>query len=255
MNWRFDVASTIGGRPEQQDRAEVFALPLHNGDRLVVLADGMGGQRDGGLAAQAVIDTARAAVTDSPIDHPHQFLGELCRRADRDIVAIGRQRETNPASTCVLLYLSDAEAYWAHVGDSRLYHFQADTLLSHTRDHTIGELLKEAGQAPVASRRVDHRLYMCLGGQNELNPEFGATAIGADDWFVLCSDGFWGQLDIDEVVARRHSARGDDDLATELVGLARERGGAHSDNVSLVLATQPTSRLRQAWQRLRRVGG
>ena len=54
MKWHIDMASEIGGRAEQQDRAEVFAVPNRPNDYLVVLADGMGGQKDGGIAAQAV---------------------------------------------------------------------------------------------------------------------------------------------------------------------------------------------------------
>lgn len=255
MRWRFDIATDIGARPEQQDRAAAFAVPGRADDRLVVLADGMGGHSDGGLAAQAVIDTARQAVADTPVDHPQRFLGDLCRRAHAAIDAVGKQRDSNPASTCVLLYLGADEAYWAHVGDSRLYHFQGDALLSHTRDHTLGELLRDAPDPAPGRRRGDNRLYMCLGGQNDLNPEFGASAVGANDWFLLCSDGLWSQADVAGAVARRGAMHADGDMAAELVTRARKRGGQHSDNISLVLVRPQGSPLRQAWRRIRHLAG
>ena len=58
-------------------------------------------------------------------------------------------------------------------------------------------------KASRQSGLADNRLYMCLGGQNELEPEFGASAVGDDDWFVLCSDGFWNQVGDDEVASAR----------------------------------------------------
>ena len=250
MKWHIDMASKIGGRAEQQDRAEVFSVPNRPNDCLVVLADGMGGQRDGGLAAQAVIDTAEQVLSAMTIGNPRHFLTDLCDRAHRAIRHIGRQRQSDPASTCVLLYIADDEAYWAHVGDSRLYHFDADNLLSHTRDHTVGELLKNGATDDPVEGRVDNRLYMCLGGQNQLEPEFGASATGNGDWFLLCSDGFWNQVAADEVAACLSTVWPGRRVATELANLATQRGGAHGDNVSLVLVRRKTSRLVKAWRRM-----
>lgn len=250
MKWHFDMASEIGGRPEQQDRAEVFAIPNRPNDCLVVLADGMGGQQDGGLAAQAVLDCAEQLLSLATIGNPRHFLTDLCDRAHRAIRHIGRKRRSDPASTCVFLYVSDEEAYWAHVGDSRLYHFDAGNLLSHTRDHTVGELLRDNASADPTDSGVDNRLYMCLGGQNQLQPEFGATATGSGDWFLLCSDGFWNQVGADEVAAHLSAVRPGKEVAAELVNLATERGGSSGDNASLVLVRRRTSRLATAWRRV-----
>ncbi|MCB1801334.1 MAG: serine/threonine-protein phosphatase [Gammaproteobacteria bacterium] len=251
MLWQCDIACAIGGRAEQQDRVESFAVPNRPEDCLVVLADGMGGQRDGGLAAQLVIDTARQAVADTPVEPPQQFLDALCRRADQAIVALGQDRGSQPGSTCVLLYLSGGEAYWAHAGDSRLYHFAGRQQLSCTRDHTFGELRREAAPGPTAAAADDASLYMCLGGQNPLAPELGASATGRDDWFLLCSDGFWNQVTPAELDVERRDAPTSPSAAEEWVRLAAARGGQRSDNVSVALVTRRRSAIRRLWSRLR----
>lgn len=250
MKWRFDIASDIGGRANQQDRTAVFDVPNGKDARLVVLADGMGGHSDGDLAAQAVVDTAERALADTVFDNPQEILSDVCVRAHRAILQLGRDRGCNPASTCVCLYLTDEEAYWAHVGDSRLYHFQGNQLLSHTRDHTVRELLKEAPRNERVDAHAEHLLYMCLGGQNTLQPEFGASAMGQEDWFLLCSDGFWDRVDAEEAADRVEDGFGDK-LATDLVKLATERGGTNSDNVSVVLVRRKERPFARAWRRVR----
>jgi serine/threonine protein phosphatase PrpC len=252
MKWRFDLATSIGGRAEQQDRAQMFAIPGRPGGRLAVLADGMGGQQHGALAAQAVIDTARRALPGFNRGNPRDSLTAFFHAAHQAIRDIGAQRGSNPASTCTALYLRGDEAYWIHVGDSRLYHFNDDSLLYRTNDHTLAALLRSndnAGAAQPTRRRRDSRLYMCLGGNNELEPEFGATAIGMDDWFLLCSDGFWSQVQTDEAVNGVTNAAADAATADDLVALAAQRGGAKADNVSLVLATPRRTSARWAWWR------
>ena len=85
MTWRFDLATAIGGRAEQQDRSEVFALPGKRNAHLVVLADGMGGQQHGALAAQTVLDTARDALAGLAKHSPRKGLTDLCHVAHEEI--------------------------------------------------------------------------------------------------------------------------------------------------------------------------
>lgn len=253
MTWHFDLATDIGGRVEQQDRVEVLRLPDREDEHLVILADGMGGQQDGALAAQTVIDTARQQFPRLNGSDPKQFLTDLCLNAHAAIRQIGQRNKTNPASTCTALYLKGDEAYWIHAGDSRMYHFEMDRLLACTSDHTLAELLNDGGDtAPVDDQagRGDNRLYMCLGGENELEPEFGATAIGDEDWFLLCSDGFWSQVSEAEVAKARMESPSEQAIASELAALASWRAGSAGDNVSLVLIRRRRSRAKGAWRRL-----
>lgn len=254
MSWHFDLASEIGGRAEQQDRTAILPIPGRANEHLVVLADGMGGQQDGALAAQTVVDTARDQATRLSSSDPCEFLTELCLIAHEAIRSLGRRHGTNPASTCTALYLRPEEAYWVHVGDSRLYHFDDDRLLAQTRDHTVSELLKADAADDLmdsAAARDDSGLYMCLGGENDIEPEFSATAVGRREWFMLCSDGFWNHVDPVEVARARANA----DVAgpaAALVATATRRGGIQGDNASLVLATPAAVASPGPWQRLLR---
>jgi serine/threonine protein phosphatase PrpC len=237
MPWQFSMASDIGGRSEQQDRIDT--LSSENGDsHLVIVADGMGGHRDGALAAETVIETAKQHFNADPVPDPRAFLEDLCLESHKTISSLAEDEQRSPGSTCVLLYLNGPEAYWAHVGDSRMYHFRSGELLNRTRDHSVAQLMVTQGQlseAELDTSALQNQLYMRLGGNKTPEPEFGASVVGDSEFFMLCSDGFWAKVSPDEVVAclRKHPI--EEDGARHLVEMARERGGSDGDNISLAL--------------------
>jgi serine/threonine protein phosphatase PrpC len=237
MPWHFSMASDIGGRSEQQDCLEM--LSSDSGDRyLVVVADGMGGHRDGALAARTVIETARRHFNTGQTSDPRAFLQKLCLESHQEIGGLGVDEARSPGSTCVVLYLNGPEAYWAHVGDSRLYHFRKGKLINRTRDHSVAQLMVSQGRLKESDASVSalqNQLYMRLGGKELPEPDFGASEVEANDVFLLCSDGFWSSVEPQEVVASLVEVPVDSDGAGRLVEMARERGGATGDNISLVL--------------------
>jgi serine/threonine protein phosphatase PrpC len=238
MSWQFSLATDIGGRTEQQDCLD--RLSLNGGDsHLVIVADGMGGHRDGALAARTVIETARQRLSEDRLADPRAFLKSLCVESHHAINAIGGSEERSPGSTCILLYVNGPEAYWAHVGDSRLYHFRNGKLLNQTRDHSVAQLMVEQGRLDaddVATSTLQNQLYMRLGGDKIPEPEFGASEIETDDIFMLCSDGFWEYIKPEEAVSILRGLPPEEDAAARLVAMARERGGNSGDNISLALS-------------------
>jgi len=237
MAWQFGTASDIGGRDEQQDRVDIIASPDGEG-YLMVVADGMGGYHGGALAAQAVIDSAQRFFETASLTDPLASLRKLCAEAHHAVVEVDVQAAQPPGSTCVLLHLSGGEAYWAHIGDSRLYHFRDGRLLTRTLDHSMVQLLVSRGEmaeAEMASSPLQNQLYMRLGGKQQPNPEFGAAEVQQGDLFMLCSDGFWESVDPEEVGAVM--SRNDLEAAGErLVRLARARGGDDGDNITIAMA-------------------
>jgi serine/threonine protein phosphatase PrpC len=237
MPWQLSMASDIGGRSEQQDCVEI--LSSDSGDsHLVVVADGMGGHRDGALAARTVIEIARRHFRAGRPSDPRAFLEELCLDSHREISALGAGEARSPGSTCVALYLEGPEAYWTHIGDSRLYHYRKDRLINRTEDHSVAQLMVSQGrlkESDAAVSALQNQLYMRLGGNERPSPEFGASEVEADDMFIVCSDGFWTSVEPQEALAKLHGAPVESDSAAPLVELARERGGATGDNISLVV--------------------
>lgn len=243
MEWKFSTASDIGGRDEQQDRVEIIASP-NKSCYLVVVADGMGGYKDGAIAAQTVVDTARHFLETESVTDPFESLRKLCAQAHQAIVDIGELEFQPPGSTCVFLYLADDEACWAHIGDSRLYHFRNGRQLTRTLDHSMVQMLVSRGdmaEAEMATSPLQNQLYMRLGGKQWPNPELGAAEVQKGDLFVLCSDGFWESIDSNEL--QRVLLKTDlEDAADRLVHLAKQRGGSNGDNIAVAMAQLGSAR-------------
>lgn len=238
MSWITGEALALGSRKEQQDRVGI--LSSDDGERhLLVLADGMGGPLGGALAAQIVIDTAANRFDGQRLDDPHGFLETLCHAAHRAICALGGNGTSSPGSTCAFLYLSGPAAYWAHVGDSRLYHYRNGRLLNRTSDHSVLQLMLSQGQIEEHSdfaRTFQNQLYRRLGGIDLPEPDFGATAVDPGDLFVLCSDGLWQAVEAEQMIAALRERRATACGAERLVELALRQSRENCDNISVALA-------------------
>jgi PPM family protein phosphatase len=229
-----------GGRPTQQDELVCLHDP-HSDTRLLVLADGMGGDGAGELAAAGVIETARQLWEQGlwrsqpgPL-----FLETLCQQAHAELRRRGDGLQgAEPHSTVVALLLRGPRACWAHVGDSRLYRFQHGRCLGRTRDHSAAQLKVDRGELQAEAMGTDadqHVLLRGLGGPQPPQVEHGFAPLHAGQTFVLCSDGVWERLSTAEL-GRLAQCRDQHQALQEALGQALDRGGAQGDNVSLILA-------------------
>lgn len=237
MAWDVAKADAIGGREEQQDRVEVLSA---RGRHLLVVADGLGGHRGGAAAAEAVVEAARALWPDqlrSPRP-PVEFLGALVTEAHLRINALSPDGKETPHSTCALLYLDERAAHWAHVGDSRIYHFRDHALVERSRDHSVVQLLVDMGrvaEADAATHPDQSRLTQSLGGGKTPEPSLGSAPIAPGDAYLLCTDGLWESVSTDDMaVALAAGALGT--ATRRLVASAAGRGGPAGDNISVAMA-------------------
>ncbi|MGR9053005.1 MAG: PP2C family protein-serine/threonine phosphatase [Gammaproteobacteria bacterium] len=238
MPWIFGQALGIGRRSEQQDRLGLFHSD--NGKRhLLVVADGMGGLPQGDRAAQIVVDTAEQAFHRNKIGNPEQFLETICARAHERINRLEENPASAPGSTCVILFIDRKRAYWAHIGDSRLYRFRGDCLIDQTLDHSVMQLMIDEGVFEASSDEVkafQNQLYKRLGGPTEHVPDIHTDTLEDGDLFLLCSDGFWQSVDTGAVPELLREYPLDRDGADRLAELALINGGQYCDNISVSLA-------------------
>ena len=241
----------LGNRTSNQDRC----LVLERRDFvLLAVADGMGGHAGGDLAAQATVERLQRSLVRQrgPIAQPRAFLQEAFEAAHLDVIEAGRSRTPpiKPRTTCVACVVQGNQAYWAHLGDSRLYLLRNGTLVTRTRDHTPVEELLQSGaisENELRGHPLRNSVSRCLGGLRPLpDISFGQAELRADDTLLLCSDGLWNALPEQKLVG----IPGYGNLQHSVDALSNEAELAsypHSDNISLVAlrwlsATSPQKR-------------
>jgi serine/threonine protein phosphatase PrpC len=232
--------SLQGGRDTNQDRV---CSAVDDEVALLCACDGMGGHADGERAAQIVQDTVleRFRATSRPLLDPLGFLQRCLALSHDRVVAIGAHLpvEQRPRATCALCVVQAGSAYWAHVGDSRVYQIRAGSVRERTRDHSHVELLLREGviaAADVSAHPLRNYVESCLGGDPML-PEMTLSmrrTVQSGDLLLVCTDGFWSALD-DARIASAFVTLGLSvrDTLAGLVSQAVSLAGQASDNCSV----------------------
>ncbi|MGE5650511.1 PP2C family serine/threonine-protein phosphatase [Noviherbaspirillum sp. UKPF54] len=233
----------IGDRKEQQDRVALFAAPRAPGHVMAVIADGMGGLSGGALAAEQVIRTAKHAfdLFSPQTDDIEKMLVAIAQEAHTVIRLTAISSEKEPHSTIVILVVTpERTAFWAHVGDSRLYRFSGPNFAERTIDHSYVERLVKAGKVPREEAQNHHLSNVLVSalGAGETPPEvtLGRHAgIRAGDSFLLCTDGLWhyfSEIELGAAIAMNSPRQ----ASEMLIAKARERAaGASGDNCTLAI--------------------
>lgn len=239
MRFTIYQESRIGRRSTNQDR---IAYCYSREALLMLVADGMGGHQHGELAAHIAAQYITRAFQHSAqpaLRDPALFLSRALAGAHRAILghALERGLADTPRTTIVACVVQDGSAYWAHAGDSRLYLLRRGRILAQTRDHSRVQLLVDQGliRREEAARHPErNRIYSCLGGHHAPQIDYSSRTVLQDgDLLALCSDGLWGPLG-DEGMLAGLAGQAPGQLVPPLMDHAEQRAGDSADNLSIV---------------------
>jgi len=239
MKFTIYQESRIGQRHNNQDR---IAHCYSRDALLLVLADGMGGHLHGEVAAQIAVQylTEHFQREARPrLEDPLQFLTSGLTNAHNAILdySVERDLPDAPRTTCVVCVIQDNVAYWAHVGDSRLYLLRDKRIHARTRDHSRVQMMVDDGlitESEALRHPARNRVYACLGGESTPQIDLSRkTPLLAGDTLVICTDGFWSPLGNDALV--QGYTRGSVMAVTpQLMDQAETLGGEGADNLSVI---------------------
>ena len=177
----------IGTREVNEDCA---FLKEEKNSLVAVVADGLGGQGGGQFASKIAVDYLCEFL-------PMQDEEELHKRYEKanDEILGNQKAGIKMMSTAVSLYIEDNKALWAHIGDSRLYHFYNGQMIMQTYDHSVSQMAvyrKEITQEEIWFHEDRNRILRALGGDEEVREEQNSILLETGfHAFLLCTDGFW----------------------------------------------------------------
>jgi protein phosphatase len=228
----FAITHTGLVREDNEDR--YLSVELDGGSVLLAVADGMGGEAGGGLAAQIAKDCLEDFDPHSP--EPEVHLLSLMQKAHEEIL---RQINDSPSyqgmgTTLTAAFATENRVHWAHIGDSRLYLFSGAELRQVTGDHTIPALLLRDGEiteAEAAMHPMRNILLRCIGSKH-LEVDTGSFDLTEGDLLLLSTDGLHDEVPGDTIVSILSSEAGLEKRLEILVQQALEAGGR--DNITIV---------------------
>ena len=260
MKYTCAQGSRQGGRARNEDRV---AIAERDTAVLMVLGDGLGGHKGGALASATLCQLAvRAfrAVRAPRIADPSNFLALIMFQTHQTLKDLGKRLDPpiEPRTTGVLCLVQEGCAYWAHIGDSRLYHFRNDRVVVRTHDDTTVEAFRERGildETESLAHPDKSRLLACLGGREDPTIHLGAeTVLRTGDTLLLCSDGVWEAMTESKIARALDHPVLENGLADLLLAAENHRQEA-ADNISAASLRwqDPTSRPAQRAAKARQV--
>jgi protein phosphatase len=268
---RFDVAamSEQGPRSENQD---AYSLDTLASSGIVAVADGMGGERSGRVAADTALRAVLAAAPIRSLDDARR----AARQADATVARLAQQNpDAHGGMGCALGFIALSHVAgdgngWiaAHVGDVRILSRAPDgTIRLETRDHTPAFARWEAGEISldeIPDTAGANRLQRAVGRGGEADVVWLPARPG---WsWLLVSDGIYKAVRLDELarlmdapssaaaveaIRRKVEERGPEDNFTAVMVRALPDSGrvaapiSHADTIEQPMPVTPPVTRRQ----------
>ncbi len=240
MRVEYGKVSLTGDRKDNQDKAKVVVTEHA---AMLLAFDGMGGHLDGALAAKTALEMVEQEFLKipKPIFDPQGFLHGALGKAHDAVVAdsIDVDVDARPRATCAICLVQDQSAYWAHVGDSRVYWLRNGRVVERTRDHSHVEVLLQEGvikEHQMINHPMRNYVESCLGGDDAL-PSVSVSRkkrLRNGDALIACTDGLWSGLQDSEIAKMTDRS----DLAIvdnlqEMAERAVKANSPYSDNTTV----------------------
>lgn len=210
-------------------------------ERLLIVADGMGGHIAGEIAAAVALEAVKEAIGPLPLP-----AGEPVEELVRKAVSLAnlqvyekarREGLDGMGTTLTMAVVLDGVACVGHVGDSRAYHVRKRRMEQITEDHSVvAELVKSGGISAAEAHTHPYRnlLTRALGTAPDVEADVYQVRLTPGEALLLCTDGLTAVLTDDEIYRILMEHQEPNQCAERLIAMANARGGP--DNVTAVIA-------------------
>lgn len=221
---------------------------------LFIVADGMGGHEGGAeasrLTVQTVVETISvelfAPIFAGKSPTPQPVLQSAVQAANAAVYAAGQAAGNDMGTTCTVAALLQRDLIIAHVGDSRAILINGSQAKVLTTDHSaVGRLIAIGALTPEEAQEhpLRNQLYRTVGQHASVQVDVVTHQLRDETHLLLCSDGLWGLVALDDIVDIVTEAPSPESAARQLIARANLLGG--HDNISAVVVALPTAEVRR----------
>ena len=231
---------TDPGKVRSHNEDSVNIVENASGEKLVVVADGMGGHKAGEVASSLVVNELSKRFSElSSIGTKEEAVIWLKEIIDEINVKILKYAEEHVdanglGTTCVCSIITDEFLLFGNIGDSSGFVYKKGKLYKVTKDHTLVNILLENGELSESAAKVHPQknvLMKALGASEKVSMDIFDVEREVDGIF-LCSDGLTNMLTSEQI----EKILNDGDLELEeqvgkMIMKANMRGG--TDNITV----------------------
>lgn len=231
----------IGRREYQQD--SLGATRVQDGV-FAVVADGMGGLKDGEKVSQLIVHTMLGDAGNNSLEQLRGNLNRMVAHANDEVNRmLGYTEEYVSGSTLIAALAEPYQFRWISVGDSRIYLYRGGTILQLNREHIYeAELLKlavngELGfqEAHSHAKRRSVSSFIGMGKLKYIDEPMRATPAMPGDRLLLTSDGVFNTLTEEEIAQILRSFQNTEEAVRELEAAVLRKKNPYQDNFSSIL--------------------
>jgi serine/threonine protein phosphatase PrpC len=162
-------------------------------------------------AVEIIVDCIRSLKDQRPTG---EDLTEWFDKANEEVLAL--QTEACQMKTTLALLCVDEQtcsALTAHLGDTRIYHFEDGKCVFYTFDHSVSRMSVLAGEIEMEDIRFHadrNKLLKAIGKAEDVKAEIDVLEMDEkkEHAFLLCTDGFWEYVteeDMERTLAQAQS--------------------------------------------------
>ena len=214
------------------------AILLLEDENLWLVADGMGGHQSGDFASNTLTRNLGLFKQQKNLEHSILLLEENLINSNAIIreksSKMGRNATIGSTVVCVYIWQKFLFVLWA--GDSRLYRFREERFDRLTDDHSYVEELVRMGKIEskdAESHPAANVVLKAVGIDDKLCLDFDYVEIEDGDIFIICSDGLYKDLDVNDIASLIGDNRNDMAVLTQTL-LSHSLSAGGTDNTSII---------------------
>lgn len=230
---------TDPGKVRERNEDSVTICEDGAGEVLLIVADGMGGHKNGEIASSIALNLISERFKSiSSVGNKEDAINWIQNTVSEANVAIFKYVSTHPESqgmgtTIVLSILTPSFLLIGNIGDSSGYVYKNNKIHKITVDHTLVNLLVKSGElTPEEAKNHPKKnvLMKALGSSTNVEMDIFNVELNVDGIF-LCSDGLTNMLDDNQIARVLNEDIPLKERLEKLVFKANNRGG--NDNITM----------------------
>lgn len=237
---KYNSITMVGSkRKHNQDAYAEFQVAGGHG---FVVCDGINGKEGGGaIASKMAVESIKRQFRNNQFRNPQKALTNALTLANFQLFdhVQKNDRFEGMGTSCGIVLIIDGLAYYAYIGNVRIYFLRENTIYRLTRDHTLAQTALSENKITEAQLE-DHADYYtpdrALGFNKDVNFTVCKQPISVEenDLLLITTDGLYRELSESQMAEIMNDADASVEfIASNLARKADEAGG--NDNITLSL--------------------